>query len=612
MQTLTQVPAVLKATLTAGILAMAFAPSLAQSMAQEASRAETEFYQGYYLQHERNDLKKAIEAYQRSIAFDANAATRSAVDAEMANIQEELATADFAQIMPGDAFAFLEISNPADHVEQLARLMGLTGREFSPTDTRAILRIEDELAISSDFQLSPALLRELKKIRGAALAITEVYENRPPNGVLVIHPGDSDLVTGIVETGIQLVPATEKIEGFPTFQIEKKVWIVKTNRLIIVSADKAQIVNCVKRISDPKRASLADQKKFKSSRNEHQNAAVFAFVDPARALEKMRAGVSRELAMARMILDLDHINHVTAILTTTDAGLVANVDIDFAADHNSLAYGLIRTVPLTGKSLSHVPSGSAAVAGMGLNPQMRLAAEIAGSRHLTALDIGREIFANIEELSCFILPSTVGANHEMPDFGLVIASNDIEKSAALWNTLLTLPSTMNIKEGPQAKRITIDGITARRYSWPNEKGAPQIVIARLNDQALIAGTEAAVNAAIQAGKTGKTLAQDNKAQSLWQTKSEHTAKAVFVHVGRMLRLAAMMNNGNDGQQMEAVSRVVDDLTITLVFNESPAHFEAKLNAVGLPGFENIIKMMAKFENPNRPAKHPAEVTSTGK
>ena len=598
-------PPVLKFMAFAGLLLVSIAPSLAQT-----SQAEAEFFKGYYLQHERNDLKKAVKSYKRSISLNANAATRAAVDQEMAAIQEELATSDFAKIMPPEAVGYLEISNPGNHVEQIARLMGLTGREFSDGDEVAVLQIDREFAISSDFQISPALLREIKKIRGAAVTFTGINEQGPPQGVLVIHPGQSDLVTGIVETGIQLVPTSEKIGGFPTFRVENAVWIVKTERMIIASADKSQIEDCLERVSDPQKPSLANESAFREARANSKDAAVFGYLSPSLAMDQLDSQMKREIAMARMILDLDHVNHVTATLTSSEEGLLTKVEVDFAEDHNSFGYGLVRTVPLSGKALAHVPAGSVAVVGMGLNPKMMMAAEVAGSRHLTALDIGREIFANIEEVGMFVMPSSSMSNGPVPDFGLVVASSDIEKSQSLWNTLLSIPSKMNMEDGPQAKEVEIEGIKAHHYSLPGEEGVPQIVIARLNDQALIAGTESAVRSAIVAGKSGKTLAKDAKAKALWNAKSKHTAKAAFVHVGRALRLAAQLERGRGGQEMQFISQVVDDLTVTLVLDEAPANFQAKLNATGLPLFEDVIKTLAKFDRQRSPSQQAISASET--
>ena len=163
----------------------------------------------------------------------------------------------------------------------------------------------DGVVISSDFQISPALLREMKKIRGAAASISNIDQRGKPIGVAVIHPGDSDLLTGLVETGIQLVPSTERIGGFPTFQIEDEAWIVKTNRLIIASTEKAQIKKCLDRMSGGA-TSLSGVESFIAARAEHGNTAVFAFIDPQVAFKKLGPMLGHEATIAKVVLDVNH------------------------------------------------------------------------------------------------------------------------------------------------------------------------------------------------------------------------------------------------------------------------------------------------------------------
>jgi hypothetical protein len=568
-----------------------------KTRSQSKKSAESEFHRGYYLQHESNDFAEAIKAYKSALKLGANERIRVAVDSEMAELQEELATADFARIMPADAIAYLEISNPADHVERIAKAMGLTGKSFSPGEEKVTIKIDGELAISSDFQISPALLREFKKIRGAAIAITDLRENDPPfEGVAVLHPGDSDLIGGFLETGVQLVTATENIGGFPTFNVEGQVWLVKTERLVLASTSKSKIQKCLDRIKDQSVKSLADVDGFKTARSGNADAAVFAFVNPEKAVSKFERFMRDEIAIARMAFDLDSMEHVTAAVTATDRGLKTRFHVKYSEDHNSFGYGLIRTVPLSKKALTHVPSGAAGVVGMGLNPKMILAAQAAQgtSRHLSALDIGREFFANIEEVAVFVLPSVTRENDEIPNVGLVIASSDVEKSDSLWNQILTLPSMLKIKDGPTAKNISIDGSSAREYSFP-DPSAPKLVIARIGDEALVAGTHAAVQAVIKARKSGETLANDDRAKAFWESNSEHTSKTAYVNVGRALRLAASLEGGRAASEMRMVSEVIQDLVVTLVVNEAPADFEVETNLVGLPQFDAIIKAAAKFQ-----------------
>ncbi|MFT5303282.1 MAG: hypothetical protein ACI814_004101 [Mariniblastus sp.] len=580
-------------------LALAFVTLFAGTgIAQQSpdrSPAQAEFYRGYFLQHEANDFSSAEKAYRRAIQLKPTADVRSSIDAAMAIVLEENVSSNFAGLMPADSLAFLEISNPAEHAEQIARVMGLVGERSNNASEKVTLQIDDGLSISSDFKISPALFRELKKVRGAAIAITELRDSIPPfEGLVVINPGDSDLLSGLLETGVQLINASDNIGGFPTFNLNGAAWLVKTNRLVIVSNSKDRLKKCVARISDPGQSSLAGVSEFKSAKAKHQDVAVFAYACPKQIVQKYDDLFQGELAIARMVLDLDHLDHVMSVVKATEQGLQTRLNVKFSKDHNSFGYGLIRTVPLTRSALNHIPSESAAVIGMGLNPKMILAAQAAGTQHLSALDIGREFFANIEEIGLFVLPSVTSQDDNIPDFGLVIASSDIEKSSSLWNQVLSLPRMLKIGEGPTMRAINLVGVEAREYTFLGNE-VPPLVIARIGDEALIVGTKNAVATALKANKSGTTLATDDRGQAFWKAQSKHTSKAALINVGRCLKLASQMENGLAAGQMQLLAEVIKDLDVTLVIDEAPAEFQIKTEVVGLPLFEDVIKVVAGFQ-----------------
>lgn len=328
---------------------------------------------------------------------------------------------------------------------------------------------------------------------------------------------------------------------------------------------------------------------------------MFSFVSPQKFVKKYERLFQGELGLARMVLDLDHLQYIASATMATENGLRSRLNVKFSDDHNSFGYGMIRTVPLSRKALGHVPSGSVAVVGMGLNPKLLLAAQAAGEKQLSALDIGREVFANIEELGVFVLPTLATGSGEIPNVGLIIASSDVEKSETLWNQLLSLPAMMNLEEGPTAKDIEITGVNAREYTFGDDD-IPQLVIARLGDDAMVAGTRVAVAAAIAAQRSGQTLATDSRAAAFWESYSEHTSKAAFLHVGRALKMAASLSHGREAEQMNLVGDLLQELVATLVVNEAPAELEIQTDIVGLPQFAEVIKAVAKFQpQPHRQA-----------
>ncbi len=571
---------------------MIVAPAIAQ--VDNAGKPGNEFYRGFYLRHHDRDFEQAAAAFENAVKLGLKGDLRDQARQAILELEEELVTQDFAALMPKDSLGYIEISDPAKHIELLAKAMGLVGQEFDSSQ-RATLQLEDGFAISSDFQLSPALLREIKKFRGVAISITDINQSGPPvSGLAVIHPGDSDLLGGILETGVQLIPATENIQGFPTFNIENDVWLVKTHRLILVADSKAQIEAGLRRLekSEP---GLNTLDTFKKARVDAADTAAFAFVNPAIALEKYGRAMRGEAAIARVALDLDHLEFVSAAIKATEGGVQSQLEVRYREGHNSLAMGMIRTAPLGETSLKLIPQGTAAVAGLGVNPQMVLAAQAAGSSQLSALDIGRELFANIKEVSFFVLPSVDSSTGGIPDFGIVVVSNDVSKSDKLWNELMSLPSQMDLKEGPQVHDLTIGDYQCREYQFP-DPGMPRLVITRIENQALIAGSPAGVAAVLESHSSNQNLANDPHATAFWDAKTSQTSKVFHVNVGHAIALAAQLEQSRDVQQLAQFAHLAKDLCLTTVVDESDENLLVKTSLTGLPKFEHVIQALAKTQS----------------
>ena len=557
---------------------------------QSTRNAEYEYYRAHYLQHEQHDLQAAREGYEKALKMRPGRPLQQLIEENLKSLQEDLAVADFAQLMPADSMLYVEIDSPGKHLEQLAALIGIDGN--APADPNpVVLEIEDGLAISSDFRLSPALTRELSKIRGGAVAVSDLDQRGVPQFVAVFHPGDSDLLAGLLDTGIQLIPNDDQIGGFPTFQIEGEVWLVKTHRLLIASTDREQVSAAIERMAKSG-DSLAGQPQFEEARQNHAGAMAFAFVDPAQAFGKLRhmAGSAEEMMIASTVLDIPHMKFAAWSLGCQESGVQSRLQVEFEENHRSLAFNLIKTAPLTGQTLQRVPGDAAIVAALGLNPELPLSAgaELAGQ--FSAMDIGREFFANIQEASLFVLPSK--ASGDIPDAGLIIAANDVEKSATLWNELLSIPERIGVDEGPKGKDITIGSLRGRSYRFP-EGEIPEIAIVRLDDHTMVIGTLAAVESATQAN-TGS--AADSAANLI--ADHEHASKLVHVHLGRAMQLANTMDPGGD-EMLRAIGSAVGDLSFNSVVNEGPHQFEIVTELVDLPRFGDLVRIAARMHQPAR-------------
>jgi len=575
------------------------------SLAARADDTAALVQKGFYLQVHEGDAAGAAAVFER-VASDSAAPAELKREAEsrLAQCREDIAAADLARLMPPDSIAYVEINRPGDQIVRLAKMMGLVrepGAE-TPASTEGKsapgIPLGPGLVFPADFNVSPALAAELKKFRGAALAITGLDDKmqKMPEGVLVLHPGDSDLVRGLLETGIQLIEPAEPIANFKTYRFhdhQNQFFLTVTKRLLIAGTKREAVAASVERLGNPQAASLAAQPAFKSHEAERKGL-LFAYVDgheTVRRLKTMMKG--KEAGMVAGLLDLDHLDSLTLSAGVTDDSVQIVGRMNLKPGHHNVAYNLIRTAPFTGRSLNSVPNGTAGVVLIGLNPvNAASVGKNQGPVEVTGMDIGREIFSNIEEVAFFVLPTTTksaGTHHELPAMAAVFAVNDPAKSEELWNQILSIAAMAGLHD-THPRDIEIEGTKARLYHF---HGAPPIVVVRTPERELIVGTEDAAGAALRASRSHDSIRNDASYSKVLAKLTPTSSKAVLVDAGRAMQIAkALSGGGGHGSEMDMAVVAVKDLHVSLVTDEARDSLTIRIEASGLPNVPSIIKMIA--------------------
>ena len=151
--------------------------------------------------------------------------------------------------------------------------------------------------------------------------------------------------------------------------------------------------------------------------------------------------------MADGVVDLKNIDDVIATLSLRETGLALEANVDFKPGYQSMAYSLIHTPNLNKADLKAVPADAVALVSLTLGaagtPQAQAASEKIKSA--TGLDLGAEIFGNIQQVSLFVVPpreSVLPQGPQVPpivrSIGLAITSRDPEKTQKLLMTLLQM------------------------------------------------------------------------------------------------------------------------------------------------------------------------------
>jgi hypothetical protein len=555
--------------------------------------AQQTFERGYFLQQHERDLGAAAAAFEQ-VAADPAAPEplRREAKVRLAQCREDLATADFARLMPPDAIAYLEISNPGEHVARIVQMLGLLRDPDAPPPAPAGkgTPLGEGLYFPDDFTISPALVAELKKVRGVAAAVTAIDPRGDGDGVAVIHPGDADLLRGLIETAVQCLEPAEPIEGFRTYRLQREAWLTVTARMIFVARSRDQLVGAIARLKNPEAESLATSERFQAHQADREGALAFAYVNmvPVRDMlgNQLRGD---DAAIAKGVFDLEHLESFVAVLGTTDESIHVQAKLELAEGHQNLAYALVRTAPLSRRSLEHVPPGVAGLVLLGLNPAGDAtgpAAEEAAPQYITAMDLGREIFGNIEEVAVFALPpssSTAPGRPPFPEVGAVLAVKNAAKSQALWNQLLALPALFG--EAPAPQDATIEETPAKVFAFPD---VPPVALARAN-HAILVGTHSAVAAALRAGRSGNAVTSDPAFAPLLEKLTPQASKALLVHIGRAIPIAAAAVGPRDAKEMMTMADLLTDLRASVVTDEAPTRFMVRAEVAGLPNVPDLIR-----------------------
>lgn len=575
--------------------------------AQEAAQAD--FERAYFFQTHDRDPARAAAAYEEVLADRRiSEAMRAEARTRLAECREDVIAADFARLMPPEVIAYAEICRPGEHFARLAEMMGLVrarsaaAAEAQPEATP----LGDGAFFPHDFALSPALLVGLQAFRGAAVAVTGLDGRGEPEGLLVLHPGEADLLRGAVETAMQFAEPAEPIDGFKTWRVDKKVWVTVTARMIIASPAREEVAAAVGRLRNRQAESLASRDEMSRLQAEREGALLFAYVDGPRVARELKQKVhGHEARIMQALVDLDHIDSLSAAVRTTEDGLAVQAQLDLMDGHRNLLYGLIRTTPCQRHSLEHVPGGSAAVVLLGLNPA---AGDVPAGESLsadpdfiTAMDIGREFFANLEEIAVFVSPCAEPRDYAgppIPDVGVVLIAKDATRSEALWRQLLSLPA--RLVPDASAREADIEGVQGQEFRFPD---APPVMLVRSRDRAVLIGTRGAVGAAIRAGRGADSLVQDAGFRPLLDRLTPTSSKAVLVHVGRVAELASTMAPGREAEHLRLAASLLANLRIGAVTDEAPTRFTVRLEASGLPNVpEAVQKLAGLFRHPaTRPA-----------
>jgi hypothetical protein len=568
------------------VLGLTLAP-LAGAQSLDSSGAEDSFFQAYYLQHEQGDLEAALKIY-KAIAGDSSAPKSVRVQAKKFGTAcwEELACSDFARLVPEDTIAYLEINRPGQQLagllDQLGLLQGSEG--------------------SGDIAISPLLIKGLLGVRGAAVAVTHVDPTGgPPNGVVILHPGDMDIIRGLIETAL---PAggqrVDAIDGHDTWNIEGHVFVTMTERLVLASPDPSQISGVLTRLGNGGKGSLAENPDLAATLAMRGSDLAFFCVNAEPVMPQIQAMLGAmaqhepQMAMALQLCDVGSLQAIAGRLGVDENGISFDIGLQLAEDHNNVFFNLLRMPHVTRRTLGLVPAGTAFFMASTLNEPAQVAPGATNSRGepvVSLMDFGREFFGNVVDVAIYAMPGTTSVQGEqIPDVALALTVNDPARSRAIWNLVLGLAKGATGGGNMQPKVLKVAGNVVELYDI---EGVGLYVMTAGNT-IVLTPSENALKAAVAASR-GENVLQDELYRGALAAMNESQTMALAFSPGRGTEIAKAYMSEREMREVAPILAMLGQTVVSVTVEHSATTMGLSARVDGLPKVGGMVSQLVARE-----------------
>jgi tetratricopeptide (TPR) repeat protein len=354
---------------------------------------------------------------------------------------DDLMDFDPAALMPPGTLIYVELGSPGKQVETILNMLKGTPYENPLAAIGNQNTANPNQKSAGDIVgalLNPSMMAEFKKIRGSAIGITGVAKGNQPM-IAVLYPGKSDALRGLIMAGLNMAGTPgEPIEGMQTINIQNAATAAYDDKVIIVATLPDQLKWVIRQYkgltNEPTLASSNASFAKINKKTRHDNLlTAWVNVDETytKVLQLFPAGqIPKQIFLVDAIVDFNHIDYITMTNSIEQDGFADTTEIVFKDGHHCLAYDLIRTPNINKAALSAVPPNAVAIATFALSAdnENQAGAVRAQIKNISGLDIGREIFANIEQVTVFAVPAKTPSAFFPASIGLAITSHNPQQT----------------------------------------------------------------------------------------------------------------------------------------------------------------------------------------
>jgi hypothetical protein len=386
--------------------------------------------------------------------------------------------------------------------------------------------------------------------------------------------------------------------------------------VILIAQPAEQLKWCVRQYkgltSEPTLAS-SNASFAKLSKKQRQNNTLTAWVNVdetyARVLEMFPAGqVPKGALWVDAFIDFNHIDYMTFSNSIEQDGTTDTTEIVFKDGHRCLVYDLIRTPNISKAAFEAVPSDAIAIASFALSADELQANTIRTQiKNVTGLDIGREIFANIEQVTVFAMPPK-SPNPFFPAYiGLAITSHNPQQTRQILAKILgTADAMFSGKPAPDVNLL------AGRYQIGMvNKNTPLYCYAeQVGKTTVLSLNPDVTGASVAAIKDHNSVCTAGLLSSAVAKMPASTSKMILVNAGGVIRLAGLAIAESLGKEnrdviqnnLNQLAIACDKTTVELRTDEQLNSFTLNRKLTGLPPLSQFVGPVTQIVQTVKKAK----------
>jgi tetratricopeptide repeat protein len=550
----------------------------------------------------------------------------------------KLVDLDPASLMPPHTKIYFEIGSPGRQIEKIMNMLQGTPLENplemlsgvqgdTPPPDGAGPGGQTPMGILSAL-LNPSMMAELKKIRGIAVGITEVRQSNPPM-IAVLNPGKSDALRGIILAALGMIGQPgAPMEGMQTRSIQVsgplKMGVAHDDNIILFSMPQEQLAWCVKQykgITNEPTLVTAHKQFAKIPRERRLENTFTLWVDGKETYKALAPMLGEDFGAFGLIdglVNFGSIQEVLAEFAIEEAGFTFEGNVHLDSDHRCLPYQMFRTPNLRKSGFVGVPANAIAVLSFALGgPEGALATQTSESiKAATGLDIGREIFDNIEQVTVFAVPVPEALNEDIfaqelspliHSIGVAITSRNPEKTRTLLSQLLhageaftcvMFNRTFPEESDPIRPKYFVAGIPG-----PEHFQELYLHIDQVEHTTVLALNRQVIDASVAAVRSEKSVLTQGPLQKSLAQLPKDTSKLLLVNVGGALGLfeshmrATELAGKEDHPLFDILAKLKKGFAATMVqmrTGETANHLAVRMSIEDLPPLAEVFPTLMQI------------------